>query len=152
MPNGNPNFSAAKLQEWFAPLSPELMNFASAHNLLIDKYYHESPSWSFRFNHPKGGQASISLSMHGDDTAGVGSSWHVDDYDRFTRSIHWRKERRVQKVASEIRSALESELAAVLAVPLGEWNQVADGYRPIWSRYTKAEFEAMTPKYPVPIP
>ena len=31
----------------------------------------------------------------------------------------------------------------MLAVPLGQWNQVADDYSNIWGRYTKAEFEKM---------
>jgi hypothetical protein len=46
---------------------------------------------------------------------------------------------------------LELELSAILAVPLGQWNQVADGYAKIWGRYTKDEFAKMTPSYPNPI-
>jgi hypothetical protein len=152
MPNGHPNFSSAELEIWFAPLASELAAFAASHNLLIDKYYHESPSWAFRFNHPKGGQASISVSVQTPQSAGVGSVWHLDDYDRFTRYLHWRKDRHINKSAAEIRSELELELAAVLATPLGLWNQVADQYRSVWSRYTKQEFERMTPNYPSPIP
>jgi hypothetical protein len=36
-------------------------------------------------------------------------------------------------------------------VPLGQWNQMADGYSNVWGRYTKEEFEKMQPSYPDPI-
>jgi hypothetical protein len=75
----------------------------------------------------------------------------VDDYDRFTRSIHWRKSREVSKGANALLEELELELSAILAVPLGQWNQVADGYASIWGRYTKDEFERLQTSYPDPI-
>ena len=37
---------------------------------------------SLRFGHPKGGNASISISNIAPDRASIGSSWYVDDYDR----------------------------------------------------------------------
>jgi hypothetical protein len=50
----------------------------------------------------------------------------------FTRFIHWRKPREVSKVEDALIEELELELSAILAVPLGQWNQVADGYSNIW--------------------
>jgi len=152
MPNGHPNFSSDEIEAWFAPLAEELAAFASSHNLLVDKYYHGSPCWTFRFNHPKGGQTSVRICLQGPDAAGVGSVWHVDDYDRFTRYLHWRKDCIVKKVAKEVRSALEAELVGILAVPFGQWNQVADRYQAVWSRYTKEEFARLAPKLPDVVP
>jgi hypothetical protein len=113
--------------------------------------YHDTPSWTFRFNHPRGGQASLGVSCDAGETASIYSSWHVDDYDRFTRSIHWRKSRKVSKDANALLEELELELSAILAVPLGQWNQVADDYASVWGRYTKDEFEKLQPSYPDPI-
>ena len=75
----------------------------------------------------------------------------MDDYDHFTRFIHWRKPREVSKEANALIEELERELSAILAVPLGQWNQVADGYANVWGRYTKDEFAKLQPSYPDPI-
>lgn len=152
MPNGNPSFNLSEQEAWFAPLSQVITDLAHRHNLLLDKYYHQGPSWSLRFNHPRGGQASVSVSNGGPEVAKVDSVWHLDDYDRFTRFLHWRKPRDVPKDPESVRRELELEFSALLAVPLGEWNQVATGYERVWSRFSKAAFLAMTPKYPDPLP
>lgn len=151
MPNGNADFDLAVAQKWFSPIAGVLVAFATRHHLLLDRYYHDCPTWTFRFNHPRGGQASVGLSCHAGPSALIHSSWHVDDYDRFTRFIHWRKPREVSKDEQAVTEELERELSVILAIPLGQWNQVADGYSNIWGRYTKDEFEKMTPSYPDPI-
>jgi hypothetical protein len=151
VPNGNPDFDADVAEQWFAPIAGALLSFAQRHNLLVDRYYHDSPSWTFRFNNPRGGQASLSVHCNAGAIAFVDSSWHIDDYDRFTRYIRWRKPREVAKLASTMGQEIEMEFAAIVAVPLGQWNQVAEGYAQTWGRYTKDEFQKMTPKYPDPI-
>jgi hypothetical protein len=151
MPNGNADFDLNVAQQWFAPIAGALVSFAERHNLLVDRYYHDSPSWTFRFNSPRGGQASIGVSCDAGELAAIYSSWHMDDYDRFTRFIHWRKPRAVSKVEDALVKELELELSAIVAIPPGQWNQVADGYSNIWGRYTKAEFEKMRPSYPDPV-
>ena len=118
MPNGNPDFDPKAAEQWFAPIAGVLESFAQRHNLLVDRYYHDSSSWTFRFNHPRGGQASVGVSCNAGETASIYSSWHVDDYDRFTRSIHWRKSREVSKGANALLEEMELELSAILAVPL----------------------------------
>jgi hypothetical protein len=152
MPNGDPTFDATAEEAWFAPISDSILSFAARHNLLVDRYYHHSRSWDLRFNHPRGGQAPISLHHLRDDTAGVGSSWHLDDYDRFTRYVYWGKTRDVPKVAGILTAELGAELAAVLALPLGSWNQVVDTYARVWGQFTKEQFQKMAPRYPDPIP
>jgi hypothetical protein len=154
LPNGgNPSFKLSEQEAWFAPLSQVIGDVARRHNLLLEKYYHESPSWSLRFNHPRGGQASVSILNGGaSSVAKVESVWHLDDYDQFTRFLHWRRARDVPKDSESVRRELEIELAAILAVPLGQWNQVAKGYERIWGQFTKAAFLAMAPKYPDPLP
>ena len=150
MPNGNPNFDLDEQEAWFAPIAATIVEFAHAHNLVLDKYYHESCSWDLRFNHPSGGRGAVTVYNSGPDAAQVGSVWYIDEYDRFTRFIHWRHPRNIVKDPEAIQRELAFELAAIVAVPLGHWNQIADGYEPIWGRQTKQEFETMVQQYPYP--
>lgn len=152
MPNGDPTFDLAAEDAWFTPMAESLHAFANRHNLLLDRYYHHSRSWAFRFNHPRGGQAAIEAHHLAGDVAGVGSIWHLDDYDRFTRFIYQRKPRHLLKTEPHLSGELDTELAALLALPLGSWNQVVDGYQPVWGHYTKEQFLKMRPAYPDPIP
>ena len=151
VPNGDPDFDLRRQERWFAPLANGITAFALEHNLFIDRYYHDSPSWDLRFSHPKGGNASISISNVAPDQASIGSSWYVDDYDHFTRSIHWRAARSVPKDAELVRQALADELHAIIAVPFGAWNQVAGDYEDVWGQYTKEQFYALGPHYPKPM-
>jgi hypothetical protein len=151
VPNGDPHFDLRRQEQWFAPLANGIKAFAIEHNLFIDEYYHDSPGWDLRFSHPKGGNASISISNVAPDRASIGSSWYVDDYDQFTRSIHWRGARSIPKEPALVREALEEEFHAMIGAPLGAWNQVARGYEDSWGEYTKEQFYALGPHYPKPI-
>lgn len=150
MPNGNPDFDFRQQEAWFAPLSTVITQFSLTRNLLLDKYHHEGCSWDLRFTHPRGGRGAVTVYNWALDTARIGSVWHIDDYDRFTRFIHWRHPREIAKDPEVLARELEDELAAILAVPLGQWNQIAKDYRPIWGRHSKQEFESMAPNYPYP--
>jgi hypothetical protein len=151
MPNGDPNFDRTEEDAYFSTIADAINRFADRHNLLIEKYYHDSPSWALRFNHPKGGHVSIYVERRTDDEVGVSSVWHIDDYNAFTRSLHWRKTRPVAKSDDSLSLALAEEFSAILAVPLGAWNQVASDYKSSWGKYTKNEFEAMQYQFPDPI-
>jgi hypothetical protein len=151
VPNGNPSFDLSEQEAWFAPLSQVIGDVARKHNLLLEKYYHEGPSWTLRFNHPQGGQGSVAVS-NGGAVAKIGSVWHLDDYDRFTRFLHWRQPRDVPKEPDSVRRELEFEFSTLLTVPLGQWNQVASGYERVWGQFSKTAFLAMAPKYPDPVP
>ena len=151
VPNGDPHFDLRRQEEWFASLASEIEAFAFQHNLFIDKYYHDSPSWDVRFSHPKGGNASVTVTNIAADRASIASSWYVDDYDQFTRSIHWRVARSIPKDPELLREALKEEFHAIIAVPFGAWNQVARGYDYPWGEYTQEQFYALGPHYPKPI-
>lgn len=150
MPIGDPNFNLKNQEAWFAPIAPVISAFANKRNLFIVKYYHDSPSWTLRFAHPSGGTASISVSNYEESFAHIGSVWHYDDYDNFKRYLHWRKAMVVPKIPETISEELQREFDALLQVKYGDWNQVAEGYERIWSRYSKEQFEALGPHYPKP--
>ena len=148
MPNGDRHFDLRLQEAWFAPLADAIEAFAREHNLFVDKYYHDTPGWDLRFSHPRGGNASVCITNLGPDRAGIGSSWYVDDYDRFTRSIHWRSVRSIEKDARLVREGLAAELDAIVAVPFGAWNQVAKGYEDAGGAYTREQFLALGPQLP----
>jgi hypothetical protein len=151
MPNGNPSFNLVDQDAWFAPLSHVFDEMARHHNLLLEKCYHENAAWDLRFNHPRGGQASVTVPNRG-EWATVGSVWYRDDHDQFTRFIHYRPLRNVPKEPALLGAELERELAEILAVPLGQWNRVAKGYEEIWGQFTKEQFHALARKLPDPRP
>lgn len=151
MPNGKPDFDQSEFEVWFAPLADVITKFAHARNLFLEKYYHQNCSWDLRFNHPHGGQGSVTVYCPTASTARIGSAWHLDEYASFTRSIHWRHPREIAKDPDALGLELSAELAAITAVPIGNWNQVATGFERIWGQRTKEEFERMAPQYPDPI-
>lgn len=150
MPNGgNPSFNLQEQETWFAPLAETISDFARARDLTLDKYYHESAGWDLRFKHPSGGEGSVTV-YNGGAVARIGAVWYLDDYDQSTRFIHSRPPRALAKTPEDVHRELIAELAAILAVPVGQWTQIAKGYQAIWGRYTKAQFESMHGRYSYP--
>jgi hypothetical protein len=152
MPNGNPEFDLEAMEGFFAPIAEVLTEFARSRNLLIDKYYHDEPSWSLCFNHPQGGQAKISILYKESDAAILVSMWWRDDYESFTRSVRRGNEKDCPRVPEQVRTLLERELEEVLSWRDGDWTKVVGGYENPWKRYTREEFESMTPDWPLPKP
>jgi hypothetical protein len=147
MPNGDPNFDFRDMELFFAPISDAIHEFARRKNLLVDKYYHDGRDWSLRFNHPKGGQASIVLRRDEKDGLRICSIWHFDDFEKSMRFLYARDERSCLRNATVIAKSLEDELQGIVDVNFGAWQQ---GHECAWGKHTRQEFEAMIPKYPNP--
>lgn len=150
MPNGNPEFSLEEQEEWFSCIAAPIERFVAEKGLVLDKYYHEAATWDLRFGHPSGGNASIEVANAG-DMARLTTVWYLDDYDKFTRYLHWREPVEVELDAEAISNALFVELEAIVTTRPGEWTQTATGYQETWGKYSKAQFEAMGRTYPIPI-
>lgn len=136
----------------FSKYGEQLTAFSQKHNLLISKYYHGVPSWSFCFEHPKGGQSKLELIISEYDEIKLSSIWWVDNHKKFTRSLKWRKVQNIEKTSTAITEAMEQQLADVLNWVPGRWTQVVNDYKNIWGRYSEAEFNAMTPVWPKVVP
>lgn len=152
MPNGNADADyIAELERFFAPVAHHIDDFASQHNLLLEKYYHEAPMWSLGFAHPAGGQARLDVARTKDDGLSVGASWWLDDYDSFTRSIRTNESMPVARNGEALKSELERLLSEVLTWKRGAWTQVATGYKGIWDKaWTKTQFEKLANQWPSP--
>jgi hypothetical protein len=149
VPNGNPEFRLNEQEAWFAKIAKPISLFVAQHGLVLDKYYREVPSWDLRFGHPLGGSASIQI-MNAGVVARICTVWHLDDYDKFTRFLHWRDPVDVELDSESIFQTLAEELRAILATPLDNWTKVATGCEESWSGFSTAQFESMGPTYPIP--
>jgi hypothetical protein len=134
----------------FSAYAQEFEGFASSHNLLVEKYYHDAPMWSFCFGHPRGGQAKLDVTIDETGSVTLQSVWWIDSYAEFTRSLKWGSRVVVAQEPSAVGKALREGLIEAVSWAPGEWTQIAAGYRPIWGQYSEAEFRAMTPQWPSP--
>ncbi len=152
MPNGDPKFGEKTLpglEAFFARLAPLLERFAARHNLKIEKYYHESHSWSLQFRHPRGGVANIDVERQSADTVRLWACWWHDDYDKATRSIKRLQTEPLETATPVLQHALETTLDTVVSWEFGAWDSVHGGYEDIWHRtWTKSAFASMDLDYP----
>jgi hypothetical protein len=153
MPNGNPKFHEEELpalEAFFSQIADVLNQFASRHNLMLDKYYHESPSWRFNFRHPKGGVASIDVMKESDDSVKIHGYWWLDDYDKFTRFLKTDESEEFNVDAVNLNDLLENKFKAILSWELGEWTRIATGYEEYWKPQGRKWIEKNVERYPKP--
>ncbi len=143
-------FCPPDLEAFFEPVAVAVLQFAEAQGLLLEKYYHESATWSLCFGHPKGGQAKVEIAAVGPEEVQVSAIWWMDDYKSFTRNLRWGRHLKVPREPIETVRAVKSLFAEALQWTPGTWNQVADGYRPYWSDFTEQEFYAFANPWPLP--
>lgn len=153
MPNGGMSrgyFEA--LERFFAPLSESIETFAARHNLLIDRYYHEAPSWSLCFSHPRGGSVKIEIARASEGGIDVQAIWWLDVHREFTRYLRDGERRHCEASTAALAPELARALSEALSWRAGEWTRVARGYKDAWGGYTADEFARLGPHYPAPVP
>jgi hypothetical protein len=146
MPNGDPFASPIEwknIKTFFQGLSPILSTFAATHNLAIDEYYHESPSWTFRFRHPKGGAGGIHVERVDDSTIRVGSSWYIDEFENFTRYLKSDEGSDLILGAIDVRELLEKKLKDIVTWNKSDMTAFPD-YERFWSLYSREEWLQMS--------
>ena len=136
------------LDVYFAPIATCLQAFAVAHNLLIERYYHDAPLWSLCFTHPNGGHAKLDVIAQSQEAVTIESTWWLDEYNSFSRSIKKGGKKTVDKEARCIQEQLLSSLSEVLSWAVSDWDRIVTGYEPNWSQYSQAAFECMKPNWP----
>ncbi len=154
MPNGDYSLTRddwAKIRAFFQEISFALLAFAATHNLAIDEYYHDSPSWAFRFQHPKGGAAGIHVERIDDSTIRVGGSWYIDEFENFTRYLKSDEGRRLTLREIDLREILEVKLQDIVTWKKTDMIAHSD-YEKLWSRYTREEWAQMSPVERLPQP
>jgi len=153
MPNGDREFyeeEAPALDLFFSQIADVMNHFASRHNLLLNKYYHQYPSWRFNFRHPKGGLASIEVVKASDESLKIYGCWWLDDYDKFTRFLKRDEPELFNIGAVNLNEVLEKKFKEILSWELGEWTQVATGYEKAWKPQGREWVEKDVERYPKP--
>ena len=154
MPNGNPNFATEELpalEAFFNPLAPVLERFADEHNLVVDRYYHDAPSWDFRFRHPSGGEAYVEVRRAGEDVINIVTAWWQDDFAAGARSVKTKLSEPLRLESLDLYSALVSALREILGWRADSWDQVYGGYKSIWHRtWDEPQFRALIDRLPTP--
>ncbi len=80
----------------------------------------------------------------------VSAVWWLDDYNTFTRSLHWGPKVVANKLPELVALAVEHAFGEALGWPLGSWNQVAGGYQSSWSAIGAERFSQFANPWPVP--
>jgi hypothetical protein len=145
MPNGNDSITSsewARIKAFFQKHSAVLLDFATDHNLAVDEYYHESPSWSFRFRHPKGGGASVILERLNDSTIRISGNWYIDEYETFTRHFKGQGIDDLLLDNIDLRQKLERNLNEVVSWEKSQMTPHPN-YEKVWSLYSKEEWDKM---------
>jgi hypothetical protein len=153
MPNGDsPEFKKElpALLKFFSGISKYLEQFASERNLNISKYYHESPSWDFKFRHPKGGEGRLYVERIDDQNIIIHQNWWFDDIEKFSRSIKWSSSDPIKLKPESLLALLDQKLDEILDWELGDWDEVHPGYEREWKIWTKEDFERMLSVLPLP--
>ncbi len=110
----------AVLKAAFEKLAPDLERFAERHSLQVERFKRGFSMWTFVFRHPKGGIASLQLSINlvretGDLRATVLAHWWVDIADEQRRLAAAFPTVRIASVESvDILEVLERTFARVL--------------------------------------
>jgi|SRR5882672_4943660 len=110
------------LRAAFEQLAPELASFAERHSLLIERYPRGFPMWTFMFQHPRGGAASVqfNIGLASDSGAAEGSllpHWWLDlgpENRRLTAEFPTIPVPSLR--AADVREALEHTLEHLLAL------------------------------------
>ena len=153
MPNGSPDWEKRKrpkLEEFFKTISNVLVDFAKNHNLLIEKYFHQTPTWTFMFQHPKGGGAQIQVEKIGDNSVLLWSSWWIDDFDNQTRWWKYVKGESCTLDDNKLRDALEQIFKQLISWKKEDLKPVKSKYYRWGKQRDKEEFEGQIKEYPVP--
>jgi len=153
MPNGDPDFDEKEfpvLESFFAPIADLLTTFAARYNLMLEKYYHQLPSWRLNFRHPKGGVSSLEVMRDSPGSIKVYRYWWIDDYDNFSRSIRRDETQAYELTNTDLNRILEEQFRGMLSWDRGAWTQVATGYESSWKRQGRKFIESEVARYPEP--
>jgi len=152
MPNGDPGWKSRErpgLEKFFGRIAGTLKKFARRHNLALQKYYHQFPSWDFTFRHPHGGLAKIEVHKRGDDRVEIPAGWWVDDYGKCIRSLKKSEKVVCSLESGELKNLLEHTLLDVCSWQVQQLVPVDYEYKQ-WRRFTKDDFDQEVQGYPMP--
>ncbi len=152
MPNGSYNWvndEYPKLEQYFGQIASVLNRFSEQHNLCLEKYYHQSPNWTFLFRHPKKGIGQIFVHMKDSSHVGIAASWQIFDYQNRSLSDKHTELVQVELDGKKIFSCLEKSLLELLNWDKSELRKDDEVFED-WSQVSEEEFYKRENSYPFP--
>ena len=137
-------------KKFFRRIARMLHSFAAEHNLLIEKYYHDGPSWDFIFQHPLGGFACINVEMVDEEHINMCAAWQFTDfkrgeyYDKHTEQAKFPIDNEV------LLTELTDMLGQVLSWESDDLELIARRDPGVQERITEDEFQELIQRYPIP--
>ena len=138
-----------ELEAFFSRISEVLDDFATTYNLMIVKYSHSGPDWTFRFRHPKGGLGQIFVVKQDEEHIGVVSAWDVDDYDTLTRYSKYTEIKKCSLEKPTLLALLDETFKLVLSWQKEDLTPGKHKYNE-WKKHPKEMIEGDVLKYPIP--
>lgn len=153
MPNGHPDWTInelPKLEEFFSKIEEVLVSFAKRYNLMIDKYYHQSPSWDLIFRHPMGGIGQIEVNKYKDESVIVSPVWWLDDYETGKRFLKTPEGEQCSLDHAALHKILEDTLRLLVSWRKEDFKRSFEDPHRDSLQITKEEFDHELEQYPVP--
>lgn len=138
-----------ELEAFFSRISEALDDFATTYNLMIVKYSHSGPDWTFRFRHPKGGLGQIFAIKQDEEHIGVACAWQVDDYDTLTRYSKYTEIKKCSLEKPALLALLNETFKLVLSWRKEDLIPVKHKYNE-WKKHPREMIEGDILKYPIP--
>ncbi len=137
------------VEAFFAQIADVLNDFGSSHNLLLERYYHEAPSWRFNFRHPEGGVASIDVMKKSNDSLKIYDHWWIDDFDKFARFLRTEETPEYKIDSVNLAETLEEHLRKILSWQSDKLTRVEIDYEPYWKPHKEVLLNYVD-RYPQP--
>lgn len=142
-----------ELDEKFLPYRDIIENFATKHNLMIEKYYHDYPDWSLRFRGNGGICGSIDISFRIKENNGFNLFlvlWK-DDFKKTIRKLKRIKFKTFNTVQpkAELQDELENIVNKIRELDLEDLDETVKCDN--WKKVYKSEktFLESNPQYPI---
>jgi hypothetical protein len=138
------------VKAFFTKISGVLNRFAHAHNLRIEKYYHDIPGWEFLFRHPEGGRCYIEVLKKGEQYVTLLADWSVYEYDEGTAYDKHTHRITHSIVTPVLEAGLRDVLKLVLSWSREDLKLIAKRSGDFKEGLSREDFEKDLERYPVP--
>jgi len=108
----------------FAPVSELVVEFNAAHELDLNKCVRGNSGWELTRLHPAGGAIILLMMYERSHGLGIGSVWQVPCEELNRLYSHFRAIRQCAIEPTAVKTMLDEELNAILAVKFGYWTNL----------------------------
>jgi hypothetical protein len=137
---------APGIEDFFELHGKVIREFASYHNLIISKYYHNIDGWELIFQHPKGGACYIDVIKKNNHHVSLLAVWWIDDWQ-----INRRCTKHIDKIESFVdKTVLADNLEKLFRQILSWEKEDLDTSGKPFQPLKKEDIDADLARYPVP--